>query len=207
MRYVMFCCINLQCLILATGSNRMNTTFSIGHSSHAWPTFQRLLERAEIGVVVDVRSHPISRLPHFNRAALKERLNAAGIGYVFLGLELGGRPRGGVPDYERMAASPMFADGLAKVEAMAAHTRPALMCSEHQPLTCHRCLLLGRRLAERGNDLAHILRDGTIEPNAATEDRLLALTRQTDADLFAPRAERLARAYRNQGLRITRNRR
>ena len=66
---------------------------------------------------------------------------------------------------------------------------------------------LTRRLAERGNDLAHILRDGTIEPNAATEERLLALTRQTDADLFAPRAERLARAYRNQGLKITRNRR
>ena len=74
-------------------------------------------------------------------------------------------------------------------------------------MTCHRCLLVSRRLVERGNDLAHILRDGTIEPNAATEERLLALTRQTDADLFAPRAERIARAYRNPGLRITRTRR
>ena len=76
------------------------------------------------------------------------------------------------------------------------------MCSEHEPLNCHRCLLVGRRLVERGNDLAHILRDGTIEPNTATEERLLARTRQTDADLFAPRAERLARAYCNQSLRI-----
>ena len=185
----------------------MNAIFSVGHSSHDWSTFQRLLDRAEIGVVVDVRSHPISRLPYFNRGALKERLNVAGIGYVFLGLELGGRPRGGVPDYERMAASPLFVKGLAKVEEMAARTRPALMCSEHEPLTCHRCLLVARRLAERGNDLAHILRDGTIEPNTATEERLLALTRQTDADLFAPRVERVARAYRNQGLRITRKRR
>jgi len=89
----------------------MNTIFSVGHSSHDWSTFQRLLDRAEIGVVVDVRSHPISRLPYFNRGALKERLNVAGIGYVFLGLELGGRPRGGVPDYERMAASPLFVKG------------------------------------------------------------------------------------------------
>jgi hypothetical protein len=87
---------------------------------------------------------------------------------------------------------------------MAARTRPALMYSEHEPLNCHHCLLVGRRLAERGNDLAHILRDGTIEPNAATEERLLALTRQTDADLFALRAERVARAYRNQSLRILR---
>src|SRR5271166_3609052 len=121
------------------------------------------VDRAEIGVVVDVRSHPVSRLPHFSRAELKQRLNAAGIGYIFLGLELGGRPRGGVPDYERMAASPLFAEGLAKVEEMAARTRPALMCSEHEPLNCHRCLLVGRRLAERDNGLAHILRDGTIE--------------------------------------------
>lgn len=180
------------------------TIFTLGHSILDWPTFQRLLDRTEIGVVVDVRSHPVSRLPHFSRAELKQRLNAAGVAYVFLGFELGGRPHGGIPDYERMAASPLFAEGLAKVEAMAARTRPALMCSEHEPLTCHRCLLVGRRLAERGNDLAHILRDGTIEPNEATEERLLALTRQTDVDLFAPRPERLARAYRNQSLRILR---
>ena len=183
----------------------MTTTFTIGHSSHDWPTFQQLLDRVEIGVVVDVRSNPVSRLPHFNRTELKERLNAAGVGYVFLGLELGGRPRNGsLPDYEQMAASPLFAEGIVRVEEMAARTRPALMCSEHEPLTCHRCLLVGRRLVERGNDVAHILRDATIEPNAVTEDRLLALTRQAGADLFAPRAERVAHAYRNQALRVTR---
>ena len=102
-----------------------------------------------------------------------------------------------------MAASPLFAEGIARVEGLAARTRPALMCSEHEPLTCHRCLLVSRRLVERGAELAHILRDGVIEPNEATEDRLLALTRQIDADLFAPRTERLASAYRNQALRIT----
>ena len=48
----------------------MNAIFSVGHSSHDWPTFQRLLDRAEIEVVVDVRSHPVSRLPHFNRGAV-----------------------------------------------------------------------------------------------------------------------------------------
>ena len=182
----------------------MKTIYSVGHSSHDWSTFIRLLDAASIGVLIDVRSNPASRLPHFNRTALKERLNAAGIGYMFLGLELGGRVReGGVPDYEQMAASPMFADGLTKVEEMAARTRPALMCSEHEPLNCHRCLLVGRRLAERGNDVAHILRDGRIETNTTTEERLLALTRQSDADLFAPRSERIAAAYRNQALRIT----
>jgi uncharacterized protein (DUF488 family) len=186
----------------------MTIVFTIGHLNLSWPTFQHLLDRAEIEVVIDVRSNPISRLAHFNRTTLKERLNAAGVGYVFAGLELGGRPRnGGVPDYENMAASPLFAESVARVEEMAARTRPALMCSEHEPLTCHRCLLVGRRLAERGNSLAHILRDGTIEPNEVTEERLLAFTRQTERDLRATREDRLRAAYRAQGLKITRARR
>ena len=186
----------------------MTTVFTVGHSNFDWSTFQRLLDQAEVGVILDVRSNPASRLPHFNRTALKERLNAAGVGYVFLGLELGGRPRsGGVPDYERMAASQLFAEGIARIEEMAARTRPALMCSEHEPLCCHRCLLVGRRLVERGVNVAHILRDGTIEPNGITEDRLLAITSQPEADLLASRAERLAAAYRVQGLRIARARR
>ncbi len=182
----------------------MNTIFSIGHSSHDWPTFRRLLEIADIGVVVDVRSHPASRLPHFNRGALKQRLNAAGVGYDFLGRELGGRPKGDgdVLDYERIAASPLFGEGVARVEQMAARTRPALMCSEREPLACHRCLLVGRRLAERGDDLAHILGNGAIEPNADTEDRLVALAGQANADLFSTRSERVAMAYRHRSLRV-----
>ena len=186
----------------------MTTVFTVGHSNFDWSTFQRLLDQAEVGVILDVRSNPASRLPHFNRAALKERLNAAGVGYVFLGIELGGRPRNGdVPDYEKMAASPLFAEGIARVEEMAARTRPALMCSEHEPLICHRCLLVGHRLAERGVSVAHILRDGSIEPNEVTEDRLLALTGQTERDLLATRVDRLRAAYRIQGLRIARARR
>jgi uncharacterized protein (DUF488 family) len=81
-----------------------------------------------------------------------------------------------------------------------------MMCSEHEPLTCHRCLLVGRRLVERCVDVAHILRNGRIEPHAETEDRLLKLTRQTESDLFASRADRLARAYRNQNLKLWRPR-
>jgi uncharacterized protein (DUF488 family) len=186
----------------------MTVVFSIGHSSHDWPKFKRLLDGADIGAIADVRSNPASRLPHFNRAALNDRLNTSGIAYIFLGVELGGRPKGGgVSDYERMAARPLFAEGIARVGQIAARTRLALMCSEHEPLTCHRCLLIGRRLVERGAAIAHIMRDGTIEPNEVTEDRLLALTRHTERDLLASRVDRLAAAYRAQGLRIARARR
>jgi uncharacterized protein (DUF488 family) len=116
----------------------MAFVFTVGHSNHDWPTFRRLLDTADIGAVADVRSSPASRLPHFNRVALKDRLNATGIAYIFLGLELGGRPKGGIPDYGLMAASPLFAEGIEQVEQIAPRTWLALLCSEHEPLTCHR---------------------------------------------------------------------
>jgi uncharacterized protein (DUF488 family) len=186
----------------------MTIVFTIGHSSHDWPTFQQLYERADIGAIADLRSKPVSRFPHFNRAALRQRLNLSGVAYLHMGNELGGRAKGGgALDYERMAASVLFVDGIAQVERIAARANLALLCSEHEPLTCHRCLLVGRRLAERGVSVGHILRDGSIEANAATEERLLVLTRQTERDLLASRADRLAAAYRSQELRIMRSKR
>jgi uncharacterized protein (DUF488 family) len=183
----------------------MATVLTIGHSSHQWTQFAALIRGAEVRALADVRSSPSSRYAHFNRAALNAGLNAVGISYVFMGVELGGRPRcGGPADYEQMAKSPLFLTGLDQIEEMASRSRLALMCSEHEPLECHRCLLVGRRLVERGVDVAHILRDGRIERHAETEERLLKLTRQTDRDLFASRDQRLTAAYRIQGFKITR---
>ena len=80
-----------------------------------------------------------------------------------------------------------------------AHHRVCLMCSEREPLDCHRCLLVGRALARRGVTVGHILGDGSIEPHAATEDRLLAGLRPgAGADLFGDRESRLADAYRRR---------
>lgn len=182
----------------------MYTVYSVGHSSHDWATFKGLLDVAGIEVVLDVRSNPASRLPHFNRSALEKRLFAAEIGYAFYGLELGGRPASGVTDYEQMATNPLFLDGLAQVEATARLVRAVLMCSEHEPLTCHRCLLVGRHLVERGVEVAHILRDGSIEPHDDTEERLLKLARLSTANLVISRADRLSAAYRAQNLKLSR---
>jgi uncharacterized protein (DUF488 family) len=95
-----------------------------------------------------------------------------------------------------MAARPEFAAGLARVVDETAHHRVCLLCAEREPLDCHRCLLVGRALAERGLKLGHIRVDGSVEPHATTEDRLLTLV--GDADLFSDRTERLAHAYRRR---------
>lgn len=182
---------------------------TIGHSNHGWERFLALIRGASVTAIADVRSAPYSRhTPHFSRDALAAGLREAGMAYVFLGRELGGRPEDatlftdGVADYERMAATAAFRRGLDRVAEGARRHRIALMCSEQDPLDCHRCLLVARRLAERGLRVGHIHADGHIEDHAAIEERLLALAGAAEADLFASREERLAGAYRARGRKV-----
>src|SRR5919109_550747 len=104
---------------------------TIGHSTHAEAEFLALLERHEVEALADVRRFPSSRrLPHFNAAALDRSLAGAGIGYVKLGDELGGRrrpapdsPNGGwrvdgFQGYADHMASPQFERGLEALERL-----------------------------------------------------------------------------------------
>jgi uncharacterized protein (DUF488 family) len=177
---------------------------TVGHSNRSAEDFLSLVKNAGVTAVVDVRSVPFSRrFPWFSGRTLVERLAARGIGYVALGDALGGRPADpalycdGIADYEAMAETTAFRDGLARLNDETRNNRVCLMCSEREPLDCHRCLLVGRVLARRGCSIGHILDEGSIEPHAATEDRLLAKTGSGD-DLFHDRAARLAEAYRRR---------
>jgi uncharacterized protein (DUF488 family) len=180
------------------------TILTIGHARHSLERFLALLEAGQVTAVADVRSAPASRFsPQFNKSALAASLAAQNIGYVFLGKELGGRPERpelytqGRADYEKMAASPDFRAGLAQLMEAAAQNRVAAMCSEADPLDCHRCLLVGRALAEAGVEVGHILGSGEIVSHGAVEERLLQLQHLADDDLLmGSRQERLAEAYR-----------
>jgi len=169
------------------------------------------LKDAGVTAVADVRSVPFSRrFPWFSGRALAERLQGHGIAYMALGDALGGRPRDralycdGVADYEAMAAASAFRAGLDQVVDQTRRHRLCLMCAEREPLDCHRCLLVARALAARGLAPGHILVDGRLEPHAATEDRLLALTskKANEPDLFRDRAIRLDAAYRRRARAI-----
>lgn len=93
---------------------------TIGHSSHRLPHFGNLIREHGVEVVVDVRSWPASRhAPWFDKQSLAKSLQALDIGYVFLGRELGGRPKGdsyydssGHVLYDRVADSDLFKRGL-----------------------------------------------------------------------------------------------
>jgi uncharacterized protein (DUF488 family) len=178
---------------------------TVGHSAHTCDRFLELLRGAGVTAVADVRTAPRSRrFPHFDREALEARLRADGLAYVFLGEELGGRPRDprcyrdGVADYERMAATEAFRRGLERVIEGAKRYRIALMCAEQDPLDCHRCLLVARAIEARSVPVGHILPDGAIVSHSQIEERLLAMSGRREGDLFQSREERLASAYRER---------
>ena len=113
-------------------------------------------------------------------------------------------------DYEKMPASPEFRAGLAKLIAAAERYELAAMCSEADPLDCHRCLLVGRAVTGAGLDVGHILASGEIIAHTEIEDRLLKLEHFAEPDLLMrSREERLAEAYRSRNLKrgYTRGRR
>src|SRR5262245_7823642 len=106
---------------LSTGdamAQDLAAVYTIGHSNHPIERFIELLRGAGITAVADVRSVPNSRRwPQFGRERLQRSLAEAGIAYVYLGAELGGRPADpallsdGKPDYQRMAATSAFGAG------------------------------------------------------------------------------------------------
>lgn len=192
--------------------------FTIGHSDHELEYLLELLRQTGVTAVADVRSQPYSRWrPQFNRPELKEGLRRHGLGYIFLGAELGGRPddrdlydEQGRVDYERVRATEIFRRGLDRLCTVAAEHRVALLCAEEDPLDCHRGLMIAPALAERGLAPAHIRGGGEVESAVRFEERLLAVTGVGEGildGLFAAalteqeRRELLADAYRVQARR------
>lgn len=185
-----------------------NTVYTIGHSSVSLEQFLSLLKAAAIEAIADVRSSPYSRRnPQFNRESLKAALNLEGIAYSWLGDELGGRPKRpqyfceGVADYRKMRTDAWFEQGLARIDNGLKSYRIALMCAERNPLECHRCLLVGRALHNRGKPVIHLLHDGSRIAQTDVESELLRFAAVEGDDLFASIEERLDAAYWAQNRR------
>lgn len=145
------------------------TLYSIGHSDHNFEVFITLLQRYGVTAVADVRSQPYSRwTPQYNRETLARALGAAGINYIFLGAELGGRPADRSlyqpgrkqPDYQRVAATPDFHAGLERLLELGQSSSVAMMCSEGDYRKCHRTLLVTPELLARQVRVVHVLPDG-----------------------------------------------
>jgi uncharacterized protein (DUF488 family) len=146
------------------------TIWTVGHSRHELAALLAVLRGPGIELVADIRSQPFSRYnPQFNRQRFGAALSEAGLGYLFLGAELGGRPPepefyhgDGHVRYAALASTERFSAGLRRLLAEADRQRVAVLCSEEDPRRCHRRLLVGRVLTARGIPVRHIRGDGSV---------------------------------------------
>ncbi|MDQ5884292.1 MAG: hypothetical protein QG556_631 [Pseudomonadota bacterium] len=183
--------------------------YTIGHSNHPIDVFIDLLQKQGITAIGDVRSHPYSRyVPQYSRDSLKEALTNAGITYVFLGKELGARSNNpacylqGKVQYHLLAQQPLFTEGINRVKQGIQRYRIALMCSEKDPLDCHRAMLVARHLFKMDIPVQHIHANGRLESHPELESRLLTICNLPEGDMFKTRDEFVFEAYTIQGKRI-----
>jgi uncharacterized protein (DUF488 family) len=155
------------------------TVWTIGHSTHTFEAFVRLLAMHDISLLADIRTVPKSRRhPHFIAEALARSLPGRGVTYVELP-RLGGWRRA-TPDspndawrnlsfrgYADYAMSNDFDEGLAQLRELAAAQSTAMMCAEALWWRCHR-RLVADRLVLAGDTVCHIAADGRTSVHQLT---------------------------------------
>ena len=154
--------------------------YSIGHSSQTQEEFIALLTPYGINCIVDVRSVPASKYsPQFNQETLKWFLKSHGIQYIHFGDEFGARrtdsidPKGQV-DFELAVKTELFQQGAARLmKGLEKGYQIALMCSEADPLECHRFSMISRYFYDQGFDVQHILKGGTLASHASLEKEMI----------------------------------
>lgn len=181
------------------------SVLTVGHSTHSIDAFLMLLRQHRVTAIADVRSAPFSRFnPQFNRDKLATALRHHGIEYVFLGRELGARSEdaacyeSGRVRYDRLARTETFQRGIVRLMRGSEKYLVAIMCAEHEPLTCHRTLLVARALDEIGVGVSHILGDGRLESHRDAMERLLDLVGMPHTDMFRSHEDLVAEAILKQ---------
>ena len=151
--------------------------YTVGHSNQSFDEFMQLITPYKIDCIIDVRSIPYSKYtPQFNSEQIKAQLNKHGILYAHFGKEFGARrtdcltnveikKKGNIEiksqvNFEMGIFTENFLYGTERLKkALSQGRNISLMCSEANPLECHRFSFLSRYFHEKGYDIRHIIRN------------------------------------------------
>lgn len=162
----------------------MNTReiYTVGHSNHQIDYFLELLKFKEINCLIDVRSMPSSSYsPQFNKLPLKNYLKNNGITYMHFKDEFGARheqqsilDKNGQVNFELFRKTNKFQKGIERVEkGFSKGYKIVLMCSEGDPLECHRFSMISVHLNKIGYNVYHILKNKIVKTHIELEQELL----------------------------------
>lgn len=155
--------------------------YTIGHGNRKSEDFLALLKEFGIEYLIDVRSQPYSKFnPQYNQNDLKFLLERNGIKYVFMGDNIGGRPKDtscydseGKVDYEVVKTKDFFINGIERLKiAYNKDINVVIMCSESKPCECHRSKLIGKVLNTDNIILKHIDENGKVKDQATVINEL-----------------------------------
>ncbi len=154
--------------------------YSVGHSNQSQEEFLELLKKHDVNCIVDVRSVPASKYtPQFNMEPLKWFLKKNDIQYLHFGEEFGARRTDslnieGQVDFEQAVRTTNFNRGVERLmNGLQKGFRISLMCSEANPLECHRFSLVSRYFYDNGLDVQHILKDGELASHEVLEKEMI----------------------------------
>ncbi len=191
--------------------------FTIGHSVYKFDFFLSLLQMHKINYLIDVRSSPFSRFAQdFNKGVLANSLKNTNIKYVLMGDYFGARPQDktlyseeGYLDFEKVQNTENFKKGLNNIiKGLKQNNNICLMCTEKDPIDCHRAIMVARAFSLKGIDVSHILQNGEIQTQKELDERLLDLyfPDRNQLSLFAEdnlsREQMLVEAYRKRNKKI-----
>lgn len=158
----------------------MNRLYTIGHSNQTQDDFLGKLLMYHINCVVDVRSIPASKYsPQFNLEELRWFLKGHDIQYLHFGDEFGARRtdcinQDGQVDFEEAVKTPAFTSGVERLtKGMDKGFHITLMCSEANPLECHRFSLISRFFYDQGVDVQHIMKDAELASHSTLERKMI----------------------------------
>lgn len=190
---------------------------TIGHSKLELDTFLKYLNKYTVNYLIDVRSVPLSKFaPCYNRDIIKVFLNKNNINYVFMGASFGARPSDrslynneGYLDFNRVINSESFISSMESIKkGLASKNNIALMCTEKDPIDCHRAIMITRAFALHNISSFHILNDGSLTTQEDIDERLLDIyfPNRYQVSLFdsenLTREEMLSEAYKLRNKKI-----
>lgn len=157
--------------------------YTIGHSKHSIKEFISLLKKYNINCIVDVRSTPYSKYsPQFNKETFAKTLKNNKITYIHMGEEFGARRsdkslyfEDGILDFEKTKRDITFKRGVKRIKTgLEKGYKIAFMCTEQDPIECHRCILVGKGIQDILKiNIKNILPDGGFYSQREIDKRLL----------------------------------
>ena len=126
------------------------TIWTIGHGDRTFDDIERNLADYGITLIVDVRRDPDTpKTPAFSRRRLEDLAAGAGIGYRWMGSNLGRR------SFSEASGA------LDDLIALATVSPTVILGAKPDPAPCHRSTAVAPALSVRGVEVVHILGDGS----------------------------------------------